>query len=134
MHRAILEKVLWHGSDRDDLRLACIEPCFHLGTRQQAEMRWPDRHLYQAVVRVDARTSRRRDQGAWNKRALIACRNQTDIIIYLNRYEGIPLDQIGAAAANDNVADARFRRLVPAAAESVIVINPDVISSFVQVR
>ena len=60
---------------------------------------------------------------------------------YLNRVEGIPLDEFEAARAKltkrksdgrcplDTISDARFRRLVPSARDSLVILDPSIIIS-----
>jgi len=118
----------WHGSTRP---LTEIRPFLHLGTIEQARMRG-GRGCHLTKVAIEScRKTRKRDKGHWTpaelKRLLM---QKTEIIVYLNRYEGIPLEEFDAArlkcAAFDDLPDAGFARLVPSAADSIIIVDPGV--------
>jgi hypothetical protein len=117
---------LFHGTDKVFDRFA---PYSHFGTEAQATMRHPKRIL---AVTVTARKFKRmRDTGDWNKAKLRAIERQGyDGVVYLNRYEGIPLEQFEAAYQTmpadklDRLSDVQYQKLVPAAEDSYIVFDP----------
>lgn len=114
----------WHGS-REPLKE--IRPFLHVGTIEQARMRGGRGCHLTRISLSTARTVRRRDTGSWRERDLLGIRG-AGLVIYLNRFEGIPLEEFEAARLEcrrvDEVGDARFRRLHPSARDSVIVIDP----------
>lgn len=118
--------ILYHGTDKVFDRFA---PYSHFGTEAQARMRHPKRIL---TVTVTARKFKRlRDTGDWTTAKLRRYERQGfDGVVYLNRYEGIPLAQIEAAYHKvpaekiDRLSDARFKKLIPAAEDSYIIFDP----------
>lgn len=124
--------ILWHGStralDRFDARSG-PDGALHLGTRAQAEMR---NRAFLHEVEVEVRRLRRsRDPGGdWSGRVRAARAAGFDAILYLNRFEGLGVEVIGRLAAAgrlsglDEMPDAAFRRLVPEAEDSLILLDP----------
>ena len=128
---------LWHGSttrfDAFDATPAKqggrVVAGLHFGSEAQARMR-NARVLYR--VEVDVQNPRRsRDEGGqWASKIASAKTAGHDAIVYLNRYEGIPVERIEALAAAglldklDRMDDRAFRRAVPEAEDSVIVLDP----------
>ena len=122
---------LWHGTSADidviDHDRISREG-LHVGTRMQADMRARGVVL---EVRVDLGRSRRcRDSGGnWGRRIRAARAAGYDSIVYLNRWEGIPAERIDALAASgdlsklDALSDTEFRKLVPEAADSFIILH-----------
>jgi len=81
-------------------------------------------------VSADPRKMKRLvDTGDWTERKLAALwRKGWDGVIYLNRFEGIPLEEFEEARAKagniDVLPDRMFKRLLPSARESIIVFDP----------
>lgn len=109
----------------------------HLGTLSQALMRTVRSrgHIHPVFVSAQ-KVVRRRDKGSWDKAYLAkAARSGVDAIIYLNRYEGMTSERIedlherGLLGRLDALPDPQFRRLVPEAQDSIIVLSPDAIKS-----
>jgi hypothetical protein len=126
-----MKLILWHGSDRPLERFTHSGPdkALHLGTRAQAEMR-NRAFLYEVEVEVN-RTRRSRDPGGdWSGRIRAVRATGLDAIVYLNRYEGVSKQTIQRLAAAgrlsglDRISDRDFRRLVPEAADSWIILDP----------
>lgn len=75
------------------------------------------------------RVLRRRDTGSWREKDLreIASRG-IGVVIYLNRFEGIPLEEFEEARAScrdiDALSDSRFRKLLPSAHDSCLILDP----------
>ena len=117
----------WHGSAGP---LIEIRPFLHVGTVAQARMRaGPACHLTRIAVQGRINIIRMRDTGSWRKADLRrALSRKADVVVYLNRFEGIPLEEFDAARERvsdlDGLADAAFRRLVPSASDSLILLNP----------
>lgn len=116
---------LFHGSMRPIHR---IEPFIHLGTIEQARMRGS--HIYRFAVST-CRFKRLVDRGrhGWDMKELRRAEFQGyDGIVYLNRYEGIPLEEFQMAQERvrdiDALPDSRFKRLLASARDSWIVFDP----------
>jgi hypothetical protein len=108
----------------------------HVGTLEQATMRG-GAHLHRLTIRTGPRMPRLRDRGSWNVRTLMrhACRSA--VAVYLNRHEGIPLEEFDRARSRidiDRVPDADFRRALPSAADSWIILDPDAVLSIERIR
>jgi hypothetical protein len=124
--------ILWHGSDHPISRFTNLrgpDRALHLGTRAQAEMRNPA-YLHEVEVEF-GRVRRSRDPGGdWSGRVRAARAAGHDAIVYLNRYEGLDAEVIGRLATRgrlsglDRLPDAAFRRLVPEAADSWVLLDP----------
>lgn len=126
--------VAWHSGD-DHLDACSIEPFLHAGTLAQARMRG-GRRMTRLTIRF-ARPTRMTDRTEcqWRRRRLVdAVRRGAGVAVYLNRYEGITLESFETArraAAGirpwrrlDALPDRHFRRLIPQAADSLIVLDP----------
>lgn len=128
--------VLWH-SGAAHLAPSDIGPLLHAGTLEQARMR-AGRRLTRIEIR-DVAAVRLKDRGenGWSQKALKdAMRRGERLATYLNRYEGIPLEEFAAAEAApaarrvggiDRLSDAAFRKAVPSARDSHIVIDPSIV-------
>lgn len=125
-HADLCAQVWWHGG-KAPLDLATIDWAhplhggLHIGTQAQARMR--GRVL--TALRIDGplrlRTSR--DEGGnWARRAKAARSAGYDAIQYLNRYEGIDLPT-GNLDELDRLTDAAFRRRVPQADTTLIILR-----------
>lgn len=126
-----MKLILWHGSDRplEEFTGAGPDRALHLGTRAQAEMRNRS-YLHETEVEV-TRVRRSWDPGGdWSGRIRAARATGLDAIVYLNRYEGVSTQTIQRLAAAgrlsglDRISDREFRRLVPEAADSWIILDP----------
>lgn len=106
-----------------------VDGGIHLGTEAQARMRGGKAaRLIQAEVNVD-RPRRSRDLGGqWASKIRSARAAGHDAIVYLNRYEGLSLERILEAQRDgvdlDRLSDAQFKRRVPEAQDSYIVLDP----------
>ncbi|MCE6959576.1 hypothetical protein LAZ40_10965 [Cereibacter sphaeroides] len=125
--------VLWHGSLQ---RIERLDPAsthdggVHLGTLEQARMR-NSAFLHEVEVTL-GRCRRSRDRGGdWKGRIMAARAAGFDAIVYLNRYEGLATEVIerlqaqGLLGRLDGLSDAAFRRHVPEARDSYILLRPD---------
>lgn len=122
-------RVVAYHSGSEHLVRGSIRPHLHLGTLEQARMR-----SGRCLTRVTARARpcvRLLDKGenVWRPDRLDpVIRKGVDWVVYLNRTEGIPLHEFEAAAAKhprfDDVSDALFRRLLPSARDSLILLDP----------
>ena len=101
---------------------------FHVGTRDQALMR--ARGVLHEVEVDITRLRRSRDTGGnWASKVRDARSRGFDAIVYLNRYEGIPAERFDALRQDgsfdrlDDMGDKAFRRLVPEARDSYIILH-----------
>lgn len=121
----------WHGSSQP---IDCFggpgQPdTLHVGNLDQARMR-NSKFLYQ--VQFDpGKTTRTSDIGSDREGAIRAARRKgTDTIAYLNRYEGIPIEDLEAALKShpgvdlDRIPATKFRSLFPTARDSYIILDP----------
>lgn len=105
---------------------------FHFGTLEQARMRGgPRARILEVEVQV-RRARRAKDQGKWSADQIRRARKAGyDAIVYLNRYEGIPIERIQKLAEDgdleklDSLSDSAFRKFVPEAHDSYIVFAPE---------
>lgn len=123
---------LWHGSSTrlegfDEQQ--CRRLGIHCGSREQARMRCgKGGHLHLIEAPIERQRRCRDSGGNWSERIARARRDGCDAIIYLNRYEGLPTERIVALAGSgqlsdlDSLTDAAFRKLVPEAQDSLILL------------
>jgi len=124
---------LWHGSAT---RIDAIEMHhsadggFHVGTRDQATTR--ARGVLHEIEAEITRVRRSRDTGGnWKSKVRDARSRGFDAIVYLNRYEGIPRERFdelmkdGSHDRLDAMGDKAFRRLVPEAQDSYIILRAE---------
>ncbi len=123
----------WHGSNCADLKISAILPGLHAGSRKQAVMRWPGKYLYRIRLRQGCKTIRLKDTGSWSPHRIRSAARRAPIAVYLNRYEGLPVEAIMAAAQNDNAPDHLFRKRVPGCEDSIIILDPDAIADIEKV-
>lgn len=87
------------------------------------------RWIYEARLDVDPlRIRRSRDRGGdWKRRVAEAKGKGYEAIVYLNRYEGVPLERIEEASRDgvdlDRLTDREFRKRVPEARDSWIIFD-----------
>ena len=120
---------LYHGTDKIFTEFS---PFSHFGTEAQARMR-NSKYIIPVLVR-GRKFKRTRDIGSWPKAKLAQmralARQGYDGVIYLNRYEGIPLEMFQAAYKQvpldrlNSLSDRQFKKLVPAAEDSYIIFDP----------
>lgn len=113
----------------------------HVGSLAQARMRAGGGTILKLRLRSSAitRIPRVRDQSGYWKNLLRRRARQGDrILTYLNRYEGIPTDRVIKTLGRDldcaRMTDAAFRKLVPEAQDSWIVLDPALIEILGSVR
>lgn len=118
---------LYHGSDRADLTIDTVSPGLHAGSRAQAEMRWPKKHLYRIRLKPTRKVTRLKDTGSWNRRQITNAARRAPLAVYLNRFEGLSVDVADMAARYDNAADSVFRKNVAGCEDSWIILDPSII-------
>jgi len=119
---------LWHSSDAP-LTRENVAPGLHAGSREQAVMRRPKGILHRIVLDRKSTVTRMRDRGHWETRRMAGAARRADVALYLNRFEGVHADDLDAAILNADASDAEFRRLVPSASYSWIILRPQAIVS-----
>lgn len=113
---------------------------FHFGTLAQAEMRGgskiPGSNIMPCYLSI--KKPRRVKDGGWAGRVNSAKSAGYDGIVYLNRYEGIPLEAYDREENKgkkfsveflDNMSDAQFKKHFPEAQDSWIAFEPSQIKS-----
>lgn len=123
--------VLYHGTRATftDLDLSqTVDGGVHFGTEAQARMR-AGRSGRLLAAELDVFQVRRSQDtgGEWKAKIRQAKAAGFNALVYLNRYEGIPLERFEALAAQgldpDRLSDAEFRRAIPEAQDSWIVFD-----------
>jgi hypothetical protein len=124
----------WHSGD-EPLDRATLKPFLHAGTERQARSR-AGRVLTRLILATaGARRLKDRAEQDWCPRRLRRLAASGDGYgVYLNRHEGVALEEIEAARCDgrvrrsrrtvDEVPDRLFRTLVPSASDSLIVVDP----------
>jgi GNAT superfamily N-acetyltransferase len=125
---------LWHGSKDPVLDFGGSDKpdVLHLGSFDQAAMRYPNGYFHLMAVDLD-KVGRIKDSGSDKRSAITRARRAgKDAIVYLNRYEGISVTSLEDALAEftneqiDKMSDAKFRIVFPEAHDSCIILNlPD---------
>ncbi len=131
MTRPSFPPLLYHGTRAafDSLDLAMtVDGGLHVGSEEQARMRAGTSGRLLAVSLEAFNTRRSRDTGGnWKAKVQQARAAGFQAIVYLNRYEGIPLERFQALAQAgidpDRLSDAQFRKQVPEAKDSWIVLD-----------
>jgi hypothetical protein len=129
--------VAWHSGNEADL---VPRPFMHLGNEAQARMRG-GRFLSRVTLRT-ATAGRLVDRGenGWSEpRLRRLAQTGCGYAVYLNRFEGTSLEETEAARAQplvqrrpgglDAVTDGLFRRLVPSARDSLVLLDVGLVVS-----
>jgi hypothetical protein len=128
--------VVYHGTRQSFNALdpsVTVDGGLHFGTSAQARMRaGKTGRLIEAHIDINS-ARRSRDLGSqWKKRIREARSAGHDAIVYLNRYEGIPLESVLLAQAEgvdlDRLTDSQFKKRIPEASDSWIVFSTDQVS------
>lgn len=112
----------WHGK-RGEWNFTVFntssEAGVHFGTREQAEMRGGKSNAKKFFLKLES-TARVRDKGSF-KRIPVG----RDSAVYLNRFEGIPLETVRSIPGSvlDRMTDSQFKRAVPSSSDSYVVKN-----------
>lgn len=125
--------VAYHSGDVA-LRKDSVRRFLHLGTLSQARSR-----AGRIITRVTARNAPcarvvDRGENSWREDRLArherACRGW---VVYLNRFEGLDLERYLEAKRMrpglDDLSDGAFRRLVPSARDSLVLLDPFLVVS-----
>lgn len=125
-------QLLWHGSDRRLVQFDgdALKGHVHLGSLDQAIMRSAGKHIH-LVSMPEGKTKRVRDTGDINIKAIESARAQGyDLLVYLNRFEGIHAATLCRVLEEhpkldfEKISDKSFRKLFPEASESYISLDP----------
>ena len=132
---------VWYHSGDAYLTRQNVRPGLHVGTLAQATMR-TGRALTRITLDRDVFSRVSDDVTSPRVKRIImeAHRNGIPGLRYLNRVEGIPLEEFKAALVKlgkradgrnrlDTISDARFRRLLPSAHDSLVILDPSIIVS-----
>lgn len=123
----------YHGTTAD---FSAFDPAktvdggLHFGSKEQARMRGGQKARLIAVELSVERPRRSRDMGGnWASKIRSAKSAGHDAIVYLNRYEGIPLQRVLDAHRDgidlDRLSDRAFRQRIPEAQDSWIVFDAE---------
>jgi 2'-5' RNA ligase len=127
--------LMYHGTNEAIERFSRdkVVAGFHFGTTAQANMRVAGKGQNLVPVYLSIANPRRsKDTGGnWASKIKAAKADGYDGIVYLNRYEGIPLESFQRAGQKnlDALSDSAFKRLIPEAADSYIAFSPTQIKS-----
>lgn len=117
--------IAYHSTNDPDLK---VRPFLHVGTQAQASMRG-GKYLYRIEFADDRKIPRLRDNGSWHSKDLKRHARKAGLIVYLNRHEGIPIEEFNQAQVDkqkiDEMTDARFVKVIPSAQDSWIILDPD---------
>jgi hypothetical protein len=107
-----------------------VDGGLHFGTEAQARMRAGSAGRMMVVELTVSSPRRSRDTGGhWGRKIASAKAAGCDSIVYLNRYEGVPLVRILEAQEQgidlDKLTDQAFRDRVPEAMDSWIAFSAD---------
>ena len=119
---------LWHSSE-GPLTRSDIYPGMHAGTREQAAMRRPGGMLHRIVIASPFRSTTMRDRGSWPKDRMGRASWRADMARYLNRYEGVALEDLEMATKHAEAPDRTFSRFVPSSDYSWIILRPEIVLS-----
>ena len=111
----------------------------HVGSRAQARMRAGKGVLLEVTVHADQFSkpviTRVKDRpGNWKKTVQSAARKGLSALVYLNRWEGMPIERLEKILERysndrfDRMSDAQVRKLAPEMEDSWIILDPSVIS------
>lgn len=126
--------VAWHSGNRP-IDPSTMRPFLHVGTERQAHSR-AGRILTRLVLRpAGARRLKDMAEQDWSPARLRRLAASGDGYgVYLNRHEGVDLDEVESARTDprvrrsrgsvDSIPDILFRKLVPSAHDSLIVVDP----------
>lgn len=108
----------------------------HFGEESQAKMRSGSKRIIYSYLAINNPKKSKDTSGYWTKAVKSAKSSGFDGIIYLNRYEGIPLESFENARSKgitdemmDNMSDKDFLKLIPEAKYSYIAFSPTQIKS-----
>lgn len=127
------KRTWWHGStvQIDDFGAQIGGKGVHFGSREQAAMR---NRAFLHEVEIDLKVvGRARDRQDWRSVARRSRAAGKDGVLYLNRFEGLRTERLEELLARglgnrlDAMTDREFRRLVPEAEDSVLVVNPEAV-------
>lgn len=126
--------VAYHSTHDPDFQ---VKPFLHVGTKEQAIMRG-GKYLYRISFKDDRKMPRLKDTGAWQSKMLQRHARKAGLIVYLNRHEGIPIEEFTKATAIkkniDEMTDAQFAKNIPSARDSWIILDPDCVTRVEQIK
>jgi len=85
--------------------------------------------LHRIVIASPFRTTTMRDRGSWSKDRMTRAARRADVARYLNRYEGVVIDDLEMAARYADAPDRTFTQFVPSSDYSWIILRPDIVLS-----
>lgn len=118
----------WHSSERR-LSLMDITIGLHVGSFAQAKMRRPNGIMHKIKVKPSTSMTTMKDHGSWSPSRLRQALRRAPLARYLNRFEGIKVEDLSEAALCADKSDRIFAKRVPSASESWIILDPTIISA-----
>ncbi len=129
--------VVWHGTKSDihifdesnASQVSGRFEGFHFGSYKQAEMR-NKQNIIPVFLNIK-QLKRTKDEGGWSRKIVNSKKHESGLI-YLNRFESIPLSEYEAAKERgikvdvkslDKMNDVEFRKNFPSAEDSYVVFN-----------
>lgn len=106
-----------------------LKPFLHVGTLEQAKMRRHKGIIHRIEIKQSQRITTMKDMGIWTDSRLKQATRRAPLARYLNRFEGISVDDLVEAALYADVSDNIFKKKVPSAHVSWIILDPSIITS-----
>ena len=118
----------YHSTNNPDFKPTDF---LHVGTYEQARMRG-GKFIYEIEFQARRKEKRLKDNGSWKADNLKRHKRDTDVIVYLNRYEGLNAEdfiEVQKLFNIDRLNDKQFSRKIPAACDSWIILDHEIIRS-----
>lgn len=126
----IHSQVWWHGSRKplETIDFSHIQGGLHVGPKSLAAQFGPHLRSFRIADRVRIGQSKDTGEG-WLKRAKSARKRGLDILVYLNRFEGIDPTRFDnhCHTTLNSMPDSRFKSLFPEAQISLLILRKDVL-------
>lgn len=118
----------YHASE-GPLDRNCLKPFLHVGTLEQAKMRRHKGVIHRLELKQSQRITAMKDTGIWSSARLKQAARRAPLARYLNRFEGISVEDLVEAALYADASDSTFKKKVPSAQFSWIILDPSIVRS-----
>lgn len=122
--------VLYHGTRFEFIEFKNNKEGIHFGSLEQANMR-NSKRIVKCFLNIRSCARRVDTIGCWHN-VIKSTKRKHDGIIYLNRYEGIPLEEFESVRKRgitdyelDAMNDRSFKKLIASSSDSYIVMDKD---------
>ena len=122
------EGPFYHSAERA-LTLQTLTPYLHVGSPEQATMRRHNGILHRIDLKPVMRIGTLKDTGHWSIDRLKRASRKYPLIRYLNRFEGVAIEDLVNATLYADESDKIFKRNIPSANYSWIILDPSIIST-----